>query len=48
LAYKCTLERIKRIGGEVIPGAAEEVDESDVNGIGVYVPPEPDKRKEVT
>jgi hypothetical protein len=36
--YKCSFERIKKIGGEVIPNTAEEVDESHVDKDGVYVP----------
>jgi hypothetical protein len=38
-AYKCTLERIKQIGGETIPDTAEEIEESDLGGDGVYIPP---------
>jgi hypothetical protein len=39
LAYKCTLERIAELGGEVVPHTAEEVAESDLNDEDVYVRP---------
>ena len=42
LAYKCTPERIAELGGEVVPYTAEEVDESDLNDDGVYLPPASD------
>jgi hypothetical protein len=38
-AYKCTLERIKHIGGEVVPNTAEEIKDSDVGSDGIYIPP---------
>ena len=40
LAYKCTQERIEKLGGEIVPYTAEEVDESDLDDDGIYIPPE--------
>jgi hypothetical protein len=46
LAYKCTLERIAELGGEVVPYTAEEVEEAVLSEDGVYVRPESEDEKD--
>jgi hypothetical protein len=37
LAYKCTTERIEKLGGEMVPNTAEVVEESQLEEDGVFI-----------